>query len=162
KRVDNLEVKLEPLAIMTGRVLDDEKKPIADATVYAYVMVQIEEGSNAYFTSFSPFPERTTKTDKDGKFTIDFLVPGLQSYVHATKEGYTQATGPQTKLAGGDQKDLGDLTVIKADQTVGGVVIDPTGKPVVGAQVYAYSRIGGMMMASSDQVVATNKEGRFK
>jgi uncharacterized GH25 family protein len=162
KRVGNLEVKLEPLAVMTGRVLDDEKKPIAGASVYAYVTVQVNQGGQTFFTAFTPFAERTIKTDKDGKFTLDFVVPGLQSYVYATMEGYTQANGPQFKLTAGEQKVLGDLTISRADQNVGGVVVDPIGRPIPGVQVYASSRRGGAVTTSADQVTATDKDGRFK
>src|SRR5262249_3561348 len=68
KHVDGVEVKVEPFAGITGRVLDEEKKPITGATVHAYVMVQQEQAGQTFITSFSPFAERAIKTDQEGKF----------------------------------------------------------------------------------------------
>jgi protocatechuate 3,4-dioxygenase beta subunit len=161
--VTDVTFKLGKGLTVSGRALDTEGKPVAGAKVMLmneFGGFRAQQGMK-YFTPFTPFSDRTIKTDQEGKFTLDFLVPGMESYANASMEGFTQANSPQAKLAVGERKDIGDLTLGRADQSVGGVVVDPAGRPIAGVQVYAYSNRNGNFVSSSEQIV-TDQNGRFK
>jgi protocatechuate 3,4-dioxygenase beta subunit len=160
KRIDGVEIKLAPLATLTGRVVDEDKKPIAGVAISPYIQVQIEQDGNTYSASFSLYFHRPVKTGKDGRFTADFLVPGFKYQAYAQADGYAQAYSGQFEPGGGQKHEVGDIMLVKADQTVSGRVVTPAGRPLAGVQVYAYSRRRGNFVSSSEAVF-TDKEGRF-
>jgi protocatechuate 3,4-dioxygenase beta subunit len=161
KRLDDVKAKVEPQATMTGRVIDEDQKPIEGATVYAYISIQFEQDGQTYGTSFPAFAERPTKTDKHGRFFREYLIPGMPHQARVDQEGYSGSFSNQFLPKGGEKHEVGDLRLVKADQSVAGVVVDPAGRPLAGIRVYATSRGGGLAYVSSEQI-HTDKDGRFK
>jgi hypothetical protein len=72
KEAGPLEVRLQPAATVLGRLLDGSGQPREGVEVR--VMRQIEEPTRIWHVDFSPPIQ--TKTDGDGRFRIDTIVPG--------------------------------------------------------------------------------------
>jgi protocatechuate 3,4-dioxygenase beta subunit len=160
RRPAPLEVRLQPLASASGRVLDEGKKPIAGAPVT--LMVKRTSRGMTYYSSRDATEITSPVTsDREGKFIVDTLLPGADYMVQVTAEGHAGAQVPQFTAQAGHPRALGDLTLVKADQSVAGVVVDPTGKPLEGLQVYAYPQRAGVTLGRFEQVM-TDKGGRFR
>ena len=162
-RVENIEIKLEPCGSITGRAVDTDKKPIAGAMVHAYVLNPIQANNasgQAYSTSVNPFLDRAVQTDSDGSFTLDLLIPAMPGRALISKDGFVRVNIPPFKLQAGERKDVGDLTLTRADQSVAGIVVDPAGRPLHGAMVSAFSRRDGAV--SNSQPITTDRDGRFR
>jgi RNA polymerase sigma factor (sigma-70 family) len=99
-----IDVRLEPLAGLTGRLIDAAGKPHREATLRLLRIVEEPfVGANG---EFSP-PLRAT-TDEDGRFRIDGIISGT-AYWLQTSEGQFFNRDFWTPKAG-DIKDLGDIT----------------------------------------------------
>jgi hypothetical protein len=144
KRVD-LPVKLLRAATVSGRVLDEEDKPIVGATVQAYTP----------WTPRAFEATSTTLTGADGKFRLTNVLPGHPISVSASAEGYLQDGSGIFDTAAGKDKAAGDLVLRKLDQAVAGVIIDQNNKPVVGVEVQPVSQSIGTRSI-------TDKNGRFR
>jgi hypothetical protein len=157
-KIDGLEIKLQPLGSVTGRVLKDDKTPMPDAPLTVSCLIQVQQQEFTYHT-FVNYGHRGLKTDQDGRFTVTGLIPGVQHMVNASSQGYASFNS-QFNTQAGKTHNVGDVVLPKADQSVAGVVIDLSGKPVERAQVNAYPR--GRFGVSGNFTVQTDRTGRFK
>jgi protocatechuate 3,4-dioxygenase beta subunit len=110
-------VRLEPLAALAGRLLDADGKPAAGLKVTALISVQREDYKELPvdllydYPSWSKLTNGEATTDKEGRFRIEGLVPGLK-YLINVKDGseilpaYTREV---PSLETGKAADLGDL-----------------------------------------------------
>jgi protocatechuate 3,4-dioxygenase beta subunit len=64
--IDNVELRLNKPAIVRGRVVDEDGKPVPDREVRAQAADRLE---NRYY-------DPTVRTDKDGRFELKFIRPG--------------------------------------------------------------------------------------
>ncbi len=112
--IEGYTVRLQPPATITGRVVDAEGKPrqgvdLTNTNWYAAVIDRV----------LGIIPEGT-KTDTDGRFRIEGLVPNLKYEASATAG--SAGTGQlfrDVTVAPGEVKDLGDLKVIPPSQPGG-------------------------------------------
>lgn len=110
---------------ITGRVVADDGRPLADTVVYIY---------RSY--ARVPSPPQSATTDAEGKFQSPPLQPGLY-FVSANLPGFAlsqtdlQENGEQKLFRPGDSL---NLTMVKGG-VITGVVRDGTGEPVVGVLV---------------------------
>ncbi len=93
---------------MTGRLVDDEGRPAK-----GYALLANVPGTNRFDPDrgFVPTNGRI-ELDRDGRFRIERLVPGLVYKSHA--ENGNQLYGPifkGVKVGPGEVKDLGDLKI---------------------------------------------------
>jgi hypothetical protein len=92
---DPVRIRLEPWGILTGRLLKPDGEPMTNVNIYA--------GS------------RVGQLDKDGKFRIDGLAPGLKYGLSVTKAPYRlEISGKDIKdltIRPSETKDLGDIQV---------------------------------------------------
>src|SRR5262249_55191805 len=121
-----LTVRLEPTGALAGRVLDPAGRPSAGVKVKAaYSIAELEEARKAGkdsknrvwelellydFQAWEKILNREGTTDKDGKFRLDGLVPGLK-YDLGVNDGLPQDVIRRERLSveSGKDKDLGDL-----------------------------------------------------
>ncbi|HKB03205.1 MAG TPA: sigma-70 family RNA polymerase sigma factor [Gemmataceae bacterium] len=101
-----VEVKLEPCATVTGRVVNADGKPMADIRIGA--VMGLDEPDP---TGVGDIPSREIRTDKDGRFKIEGLVPGMRynlSAMNSTSILASLTRGTQFKSA--EEKDMGEVT----------------------------------------------------
>ena len=99
-----IDVRLEPMASLAGRLVDESGKPRKE--VELRLLRIVEEPFVGANGEFSP-PLRAT-TDRDGRFRIDGIIPGT-AYWLQTSEGQFFNRDFWTPKAG-EAKDLGDIT----------------------------------------------------
>jgi RNA polymerase sigma factor (sigma-70 family) len=101
-----LTVRLEPCGTVTGRLLDKAGKPLAAAGLWAYLSDGRFQGAEGH----AHMPG--TATDKEGRFRLEGLVPGV-SYAVNLRLGAaaSQSLTGGMKLEAGQTKELGDLVV---------------------------------------------------
>ncbi len=112
-----LTVRLEPLGSVTGRILDAKGRPWAGLKVRADLTRLIAAYKDLpweLMDNLGPTMEVITTTDREGKFRIDGLLPGLQYNllfnVGEIKPGSTIAAYRENlKVEVGKTKDLGDI-----------------------------------------------------
>jgi uncharacterized GH25 family protein len=126
---------LEPEAIVTGRLVDEQLEPVADRRLSATVWTP---------TSTVKRPERSLESKRpvtatsgaDGRFTLRGLWPGQVSIWVLEAEGGYGKFVPARELAAGTT-DLGDIGVARTrGRTLTGSVVDEFGQPVAGAEVF--------------------------
>jgi hypothetical protein len=104
-------VKLEPLARVTGHLLDAERQPLAGLTVS---LVQPREIDRELYRFAGP-PGAKAVTDKDGRFTLDAVVPGVRTGVNIQRGDEHYQGDPRIvprTLKPGETYHLGDCVVV--------------------------------------------------
>jgi protocatechuate 3,4-dioxygenase beta subunit len=107
-----VELKLGPAAVVTGRLVDADGRPIAGARVG--VGYQGEKDVATPTTFGRPGDERIL-TDRDGKFRVEGVIAGLKTMLWASKEGRPLKAGAafeNISLRPGEAKDLGSVTAV--------------------------------------------------
>jgi hypothetical protein len=100
-------VKLEPCGIVTGRLVDSDGLPLAEAELTGSLW--FKDLKHEYGRLPDPI-----KTDQHGRFRAEGLVPGRKYTLHLWKGRIMIKVVPGAKeivVARGQTKDLGDLTV---------------------------------------------------
>jgi RNA polymerase sigma factor (sigma-70 family) len=92
---DPVRIRLQPWGSVTGRLVKPDGEPLTRATISALL--------------------RSGQSDKDGKFRIDGLVPGMKFGLGVTKESYyVEISGgnfENLSVRPGETRDLGDIQV---------------------------------------------------
>jgi hypothetical protein len=109
------QVRLQPWGTMAGRVLDAEGKPRAGAEVH--LMYKTDGIPHAVYDSalWMKPPSEKIMTDREGKFRVEGLVPGLP--LRMSISGRTQffdlarGFGALAALQPGEVRDLGDIAM---------------------------------------------------
>jgi hypothetical protein len=100
-----VEVKLEPWATITGRLVDADGKPMANIRLGFFMGVDDPDP-----TSVGDLPDREIRTDAAGRFTVSGFAPGLRynlAAINASRLLVQVLNGTQFKA--GETKDLGDV-----------------------------------------------------
>jgi RNA polymerase sigma factor (sigma-70 family) len=105
-------VRLQPAASVRGRLLNDNGRPWRHTEMPVRFTLKEQPG-----WVFEHAPDKV-RTDADGRFRIDGLVPGMKYSAIVLQPG-TQLTYPREvfsnlTLASGEEKNLGDVTPKKA------------------------------------------------
>jgi uncharacterized GH25 family protein len=123
-----LDLKLEPGVVLCGKVVDPDGKAIAAARVNTMLNVSNWGSSLAR--------RKQITTDDDGAFEIK-AVPGHHKYdITANADGYgSTRTNVHADNAVEGRLDVGELTLLVANLSVSGKIVDKQGNPVGGAQI---------------------------
>jgi hypothetical protein len=95
-----LKIELQPCGSVVGRLIDKGGKPVAGTVIHF-----CRRGYVAFWPGGFD-----VKTDKDGRFRAEGLVPG-QKYTMNRNTANIADTLPEVTVDSGQKKDLGDLTV---------------------------------------------------
>lgn len=100
-----LTLKLEPWGTIAGRLVGSDGQPLRGADV---TMRRV--GDRLFDPLIGYHRTRFFTTDKDGKFHIEALVPGLKYTMRATNKGRLSGTVfEDLQVKAGETKDLGDV-----------------------------------------------------
>jgi RNA polymerase sigma factor (sigma-70 family) len=109
-----LVVKLVPAGALTGRLVILDGKPITDGEVIALYQFIGQPERRKVDSTAGTLPSRI-RPDKDGKFRIEGLVPGLTYYLGFSKGNYLHrlggAAGGKLTFEQGQTRNLGDVVV---------------------------------------------------
>jgi hypothetical protein len=157
-----LEVKLQPMGSISGRIVGDDRKPVTKATVQLLKEISRPDGKKGYDLA----PVAPLTTDRDGRYTIEDLLPGTPYAVAVAARGYVTAFSAVFEARSGQARSIRDVVLPQANQTVAGIVVDAAGKPLAGIQVNAMPAPRGAGIEHTLQVsegqTATDKDGRFR
>ncbi len=123
-RSEPLEVKLQPLARVHGKLVGPTGSPVTHAQVYAQIAVTSKPGpftrqelfsNTEFYSNLLPGPVRSKesnleKIDAKGQFVVDMLMPGARLYLTAAT-GDRAATVPIPTLTPGEDRDLGTVVL---------------------------------------------------
>ena len=104
-----IKVKLEPWAVVTGRLVDSEGRPRGGVAFLPEIIGKVRSGGGL----IGHWPARFT-TDRDGRFRVEAIVPRLRYRLTLENaSGVSTDTGPNvTPLGPGETRDLGDVPAI--------------------------------------------------
>ncbi len=132
-----IEIRLDPAARVTGRVVDPAGKGVEGAEVKATKSFSPRAGEGDVMDWFLMMGgDGGVKTGPDGAFALESVVPGPKVKVAASHEDFAKATSvPFEARAGAETKDL-TLTLTRGGRIVA-QVLGPTGQPLEGATLFA-------------------------
>lgn len=183
--VDLGDIVLDPLAVATGTVVNEDGDPIAGALVRAVDLpgqmvsivpferfdpagcIFVRERSAPFQVielpawverAFEHLPIPATRTDAAGKFRLVGIVPG-NNYVAATHPERLAEVKPTVKFEPGETKDLGALR-LRDGEDLSVRVVDGAGKPIAGAEVVAAATTAIAPVDFARRIGVTDAEGR--
>jgi hypothetical protein len=101
-------VTLQPAAAAVGRLVDDNGRPLAGAEISVRFRLAKDAPGHEH--------SRKVRTDKEGKFRIDGLIPGTSYHGYASPmPGYAALVFDDLSLKSGEEKDLGEVKIKTPD-----------------------------------------------
>lgn len=141
-----IQLQKNVLASITGRVLDQQGKPVKDAKIEIL-----------YSVGQHRFGDDVATTDESGNYKIDSLWADMLYTVEAYGDGYGFANSNRDlRLGPGQSTSIPDLTIFKRDAIVAGVLLDRDDKPVSGQRIY----VRGPRTGYSN--MTTDSNGKFQ
>lgn len=126
------DVTMQPLARVSGVVLDEEKRPVPAASIAAQPVEEISMGPMRFR---GPNSAEGAISGPDGRFS-GRVQSDEEIVLRATKRGLPQVKSEAMKLAPGERK-TGLVLTIPSGIAVSGRVTDAQGKPLSGATITA-------------------------
>jgi hypothetical protein len=118
----------------TGKVVDDQGRPVAGATVECY---RYPAAYGFGYRDLELVSGPTKQTDSQGRFTVP--AASGSTLVVVKKPGLATAW----KTWPNELEDSADPVVLSAPSVLGGMVVDDQGQPVAGAEVWVATAIMG-------------------
>ncbi|MCP4261451.1 MAG: redoxin domain-containing protein [Planctomycetes bacterium] len=127
-----LDITLKPGIIFTGKVLDPDSKGIANARINTMLR---NSGWNSTIA-----PREPAITDKKGNFEIRAIPVEHKYNLYTTAEGYgkNQSEEINTKNVVNNRLDVGTITLLLANLSISGLVVDANNNPVAGVKVSCF------------------------
>lgn len=147
---ESFDLRLARTARVAGRVLDESGRPLMGVHVFAISLIGGHDDLVVIPGALPPAAEaaelpvgrllrpgglRSGPTDKSGRFDISGLSPG-RTRIEIRHPDKLPFRREPLLLVPGDERDVGDLTVV-AGATLAGRVVDPEDRPAEGAVVEA-------------------------
>jgi hypothetical protein len=184
--VDLGDLPLKPGATLTGRVVDEQGRPVAGATVRAARLPPVPFGAvpverlrpdGALFVTatgmrsvielphwvadlLAELPIPTAVTSADGAFALYGVDPGVD-VVAATAPGRASLLRQNLAVTPDATQALGDLE-LPAGEEVEVAVADPSGAPVAGAEVLVAPQSTGVPVHIAERAGRTDGDGRVR
>jgi hypothetical protein len=153
-------------ADLTGTVVDPAGKPVRGAHVYVYAAFP-KLGLSSVCPNCYRDCGKHEPVDKKGAFRVKSVDETLYFDVLAVADGYEPAFARRADPNGAPSRiTLTRRTTDDADRLITGIVLDPKGKPVIGAAVepsgyHLGSSTGYGNLPGLDKVSITNAKGEF-
>jgi hypothetical protein len=159
EKLGRVEVRLQPLASLTGRVVGEDGRPLAGITVRlnAKLITRMVGGANVGAAPAEPGP---ATSDAQGRFTFTGLLPDWPYRVRVYGNGYARYSADERMIPSGPPFAHPDVVLPRADQAVAGVVVDRAGRPLVGVEIQ--SRYLSGKITEYGASVRTDVKGRFR
>jgi hypothetical protein len=143
-----LDVFLHEGATVTGRVTDDERRPVAGAKLRA--LRTAPDAAERILPA--------ARARDDGTFTLRRVPAGSGVTVAASAPDFEPAVTPELDLKPGEARGSVAL-ILKRGHAITGVVTDAAGSPVAEVQIFGS---GGASRADGPARAHTGKDGRFR
>lgn len=152
-------------ARITGRVLDAGGRAVPNAQVYVYTALPVLGVSAICPSCYRDCGKREAATAR-GDFRIDGLDPKLKFRLLAVAPGYEPKFSEYSEAGSKIDFKLEKRAAADADRLVRGRVVDPDGKPVVGAVVERHAvrmqrGVGYGAIPGVDPLSITDGNGEF-
>lgn len=184
--VDLGDIMLDPFVVFTGRVVDEERRPVAGARVRAtnlpsilfnFGVQDLRPGFSVAFQEdlrsgwrvapiplwatrlVDRFPIPTTRTEPDGTFRLEGVPIGMVTVLVDASDLLSLVHGPVPSGNGGERA-LGDL-VLRFGETLTGVVLDQDDVPIPDVEILAGAQIEVAPAALLVPGGRTDASGRF-
>lgn len=151
-----LVVRLEPMGTVSGRVVDESRRPIPGAALRL----------TQWWPHEGDLPRRGRTigdpviTDRGGRFSFGIMVPGLKYSLRAGAKGYAAPDRAGFFEVAAGESTQQEVELVKADQSIAGVIVDSVGNPFPGVRIYG--RFGNDKATVRTPTVTTDSEGRFR
>jgi uncharacterized GH25 family protein len=153
---------------LSGRVLTQGGSPISKANVYIYTAAP-RVGTSAYCPSCYPDCGKMRASGKDGQFAVAGLSDSLIFQVLVVATGYEPTFVKKVDPRAGPfevRLDERDPRRIEPDRAISGRVVDPDGRPVVGATLepvgfHQGDRSSFGYYPGTDPITITDEMGSF-
>jgi RNA polymerase sigma factor (sigma-70 family) len=155
KKVFEADIQLGPTEKLTGRVLDENKKPIKGARI----TTQMFYPTHGKFSMSWSTGE--TSSDAEGRFAFTNMVPNGNYNLQITAPGYAPAPFNQFTFQAGQKSELPDVLLAKNDQSLSGTVVSPDGKPLPGISLSATPHLREPFGKPEGWTTFTDEKGRF-
>jgi len=143
-------IEMKPAATLTGRVVDNDGKPVRSASVTAHQSFKTDRGRSSSLY-------RAVRCDDAGRYAIKDLASGGTYFVYAMAEGYGQTRSTEFSLSEGEVRAVPDLVLrIAAIMSIEGTVTDEDGTPLANAQVSCDGTATGYRRTCTDE------KGRYR
>jgi beta-lactamase regulating signal transducer with metallopeptidase domain/protocatechuate 3,4-dioxygenase beta subunit len=151
-----VEIRLVPTGTIKGRVAEADR-PIAGIYVYLNQYEAADEQG-----SLKAVDGHVTKTGSDGRFEFPLVEADTLFHLSIWAEGYVEPEprSERVRVAAGDTFEVKPFSLVRADKSIAGMVVDPDGNPVSGVSVSASLRSGGQIPRAFTER-GTGKDGRF-
>ena len=137
----DLTIRLQPCGTIGGRVVDQDKRPIAGARV---------TGSEKAHERLGAMTVATGASDSSGRFLVSDLCGDTSHSLKVMADGYADKAAVKIKPAAGRKADCGDIVLERATLYVNVTVVDESGTPVESADVSVGGLDGGLQNSATD------------
>lgn len=155
-----VEIRLQPLGTVTGRVLNSDWVPLVGATLRIKATVTLPGGAKK--EGLADIEELAT--DAQGRFYFDRLLPGAnyRYFVEVSAAGYGRLRSAAFAAHSGQNETLPDLILLAASERVSGRVVDADDRPLANVRVQTVPSVqaGGAFVSGPDATV-TAHDGSF-
>lgn len=149
-----IEVQLGEGARLVGRVLDAAGKGVANA----YIWLRLDRNPSFSFTAWSPdAPRHNATTDSEGRFQFEALGAGPWTIDIAGEQLAEDVDA--IRLGPGEERQI-ELR-LRAHARLAGVVTDPYGEPVAGAEVLVQPRDPAGQVTGTHHGARTDAGGAY-
>jgi RNA polymerase sigma factor (sigma-70 family) len=154
-----VDIRLEPLGTLTGRILDPHRSPLSGATVRILAVIHLLGRG-----------ERETEVgglaaDRAGRFRFDRVLPGPRHRfrVEVTAAGHVGLRSAAFEVRPGGTRVVPDLVLPTFGPALDGTVLGPTGRPLADVRLRVHFRPPALDTSLIEpSPVVTGTDGRFR